>query len=87
MCGILLRVSIKGEKTPEYFEVESESAIEQKLKALQERINVAKVGVFKRAHDVVRTERWESVVYVPPKPVEVLPKPEKPDEAVVLVET
>lgn len=67
MCHAILRVTFKGEFAgkPELHQVDSDSALDQKLKELQEKPNVEKVGIFKRQYDEVLTQRWERVVYVP----------------------
>lgn len=64
MCYALLRVAYEGEKgKPETLECSSEQELQSKIKEVQTRSQVVRIGVFKCDYHIDRIEQWVSSPY------------------------
>jgi hypothetical protein len=68
MCYALIRVSYSGESgTPETLACDSEEHLQAKVKEVQSRSQVHRIGVFKCDYHIERVEEWRSSPYRAPE--------------------
>lgn len=64
ICFAILRVSYEGDTgKPDMLTVDSAEHLDNKIKEVQARAKVARIGVFKCDYHIDRVERWISTPY------------------------
>jgi len=64
MCYALLRVNYEQDSAkPEILTCDSEDHLQSKIKEVQSRVKVARIGVFKCDYHIDRIEEWRSTPY------------------------